>query len=230
MIISHRHKFLFFQNPKTGGMSLRALLEPYHDDPLPFHGLLHQPTPDSPLDLAHLNPSEVALLLPSLAAVVGTYKSLALARNPYSRFVSAVDQHFKTFHPDLPLPNMQPKQQLLAVELFIEQVLSSNDVLGNHDFVHFFPQMQFLQAPWLCQPIHILPMDDHGAFVSRGAEFLGLPPQAAPHENRSRCVLTHVLGSRKVTMFVRDFYSEDFTYFATDERLRHLLLDKTGAL
>jgi hypothetical protein len=65
-------------------------------------------------------------------------------------------------------------------------------------------------------------MDDRGAFIARGLECLGLQPGAVAHDNRSRSDLSHLLMSSEIRTFVRNFYSEDFTFFAADPALAHL--------
>jgi Sulfotransferase family len=222
MIISHRHRFIFFHNPKTAGTSLRAVLAPYHDDESPLLGIFRRPPFDYSMDYAHLRLWEISVLFPSVIAAAQTYRSVIFVRDPYRRFVSALDQHFKTYCPDLPLLTMPPEQQVAIVEIFIERFLRVEMVRKDHRFVHFSPQVWFLQSGGLRLGADIVPMDDHGAFVIRGLESLGLPPHAVSHDNRSRLDLTHVLTSPKIRAFVLDFYAEDFAFFAADPGLAHL--------
>jgi hypothetical protein len=55
----------------------------------------------------------------------------------------------------------------------------------DYRFVHLSPQVWFLRLEGCRVPRDIISMDDHGKFIVRGLESLGLPPQAVPHENRS---------------------------------------------
>ncbi len=191
MIISHARRFIFFHNPKTAGMSLRSVIEPYHDDPAPLKGVLWLPPFAYALDVAHLRLREIATLFPAVIAAACTYRSLIFVRNPYHRFVSAMDQHFKTAHPDVPLQAMRPDQQMATAETFVDKLLRLNLVQTDYRFVHFSPQVWFLQCSGLCLPTDIVPMDTKGAFINHGLQSLGLQLQPVPRDNRSRIDLMH---------------------------------------
>ena len=210
-------------------MSLRAVLAHYRDDPIPIHGVFEQLPFVHPLDFAHLRLWEISVLFPSVMKLAEGYRSLVLVRDPYRRFVSAVDQHFKTVYPNLPLINMRPQEQTLTIETFIEQKMHLETLRTDYRFVHLSPQVWFLQLDGCRVPRDIVPMDGHGKFIVRGLESLGLPPQAVPHDNGSRFDLSHVLASPKIRAFVRDFYAEDFAFFAADPALAHLA-DKAATL
>lgn len=222
MIISNHHRFVLFHNPKTAGMSLRAILAVYHDDPIPLEGIFRRPSIDYPLDFAHLRLWEIGVLFPQLIETIQSYRSLVFVRDPYRRFVSGLDQHFKTYYPEMPLADMPPEMQTRVIETFAERLLRLEDVKTDHRFVHLSPQSWYFQSDGIRLPIDIIPMDGHGAFIARGLESLGLAPRAVPHENRSRLDLTHVLASAKIRAFVRDFYAEDFAFFSADPALAHL--------
>ena len=222
MIISHQHRFIFFHNPKSAGMSLRPVLAPFHDDPIPLQGNFRHPPFDYELDFAHLRLWEIQALFPAVLANASIYRSLIFVRTPYQRFVSAIDQHFKTYCPNLPLPELPPEQQRLVIETFIGKALHPTTLRASHRFIHFSPQAWFLQSGALRLPVDIVPMDDHGRFIARGLQSLGLPPCPVPHNNRSRLDLTHVLSSPTIRAFVQDFYAEDFAFLAADPTLAHL--------
>jgi tetratricopeptide (TPR) repeat protein len=222
MIISHFHRFILFHNPKTAGMSLRSVLAPYHDDPIPLEGILRRPPLDYSLDFAHLRLWEISTLFPRLIETAESYRSVVFVRNPYRRFISAVDQHFKTYYRDLPIQIMRPVSQMLAVETFVDRMLRVESVRTDHRFVHFSPQTWYLQSGGLRLSADIIPMDDHGAFIVRAFECLGLPDRAVPHDNRSQLDLIQVLISPKIRAFVRDFYADDFAFFAADPVLAPL--------
>ncbi len=61
MRISHRHRFVFFSNPKTGSESVRSLLDPYSD----ICGVpMWEMTAENPF-YSHISPREVANCSPS---------------------------------------------------------------------------------------------------------------------------------------------------------------------
>jgi hypothetical protein len=186
MIISHHHRFIFFHNPKTAGMSLRAILTRYHDDPIPMHGVFQQQPFVDPLDFAHLRLWEISVMFPSVMKLAQGYRSLVFVRDPCHQFVSSSDQYFKAVYPDLPLINMRPQEQRLTIETFIEQKLHLATLLTDYRLVHLSPQVWFLQQDGCRVPHDIIPVDNQGKFIVRGLESLGLPPQAMPHDNRSR--------------------------------------------
>ena len=139
MIISHHHRFILFHNPKTAGMSLRAVLAPYHDDPIPIYGIFQQLPFVHPLDFAHLRLWEISVLFPSVIELAQGYRSLVFVRDPYRRFVSVLDQHFKSFYPNLPLLHIRPQEQTLIIETFIEQKLHLETLWTDYRLVHFSP-------------------------------------------------------------------------------------------
>ena len=225
MIISHAHRFVMYHNPKTAGMSLRAALLPYHDDPRPAYGIVETPWFDYPLDFAHLRLHEIQRLFPSLIGSMRAYRSLIVVRNPYKRFISAVDQHLKTVYAHIPLKDARPDQQTLAIEMFLDQVFKVELVHKDYRFVHLSPQVWFLRHEHFRLETEIVPFDEDGVFLKRCFAVLGLPPQPDTHDNKSKLDLRHVFRSRKIRDFVRDFYAKDFEFLAADPALAHLAAD-----
>ncbi len=221
MIISHARQFVLYHNPKTGGMSLRSNLLRYHDDPRPSFGIVETPWFDYPLDFAHLRLHEIQTLFPALVGSLRNYRSLIVVRNPYRRFISAVDQHVKTLYPDFPWHSAPPSQRVSAIEGFIDNI-RLDLVRTDYRFVHLSPQVWFLRCDGFRLPATVIPFDRNSLFIDRCFDSLGLPREAVTHENRSRLDLNDVLSSRKITSFVEDFYSEDFAFLAADPSLDHL--------
>lgn len=85
MIISHRHKFVFFSFPKTGSESLRAALGPYNEvDVVPYVAYRRAQTPFYP----HMPPIEAAKAFDALGWDFADYRRITCVRNPYPRLVS----------------------------------------------------------------------------------------------------------------------------------------------
>jgi len=81
MIISHRHKFVFFSFPKTGSESVRTLLAPYNEVAIaPWRSR----TPFYP----HMPPVEVAEAFAQKGWDFDSYRRITCVRNPYTRLVS----------------------------------------------------------------------------------------------------------------------------------------------
>lgn len=90
MIISHKHRYIFFAVPKTGTHSVRQALRPYMDEADQEQvGLFLEKRFDIPelsaLGHGHLGVQQVE---PVLGPVFRDYFKFAFVRNPYDRFVS----------------------------------------------------------------------------------------------------------------------------------------------
>jgi hypothetical protein len=223
MIVSHARQFIFFHNPKCAGTSMRAALAPYHDDPFSFWGIFPAPFFRNHIDHSHLRLWEMQVLFPHIIRAAQTYRSVIFVRNPYRRFLSAIDEHFKKFQPSAQLEKMSRADQIKTIEAFIERVLNVGLITTNFRFIHFSPQLWFIRLGDRTIPGCILPMDDRDAFITRAFEYLELEPRSVRRENPSRLELVHTLASSKVTAFVRDFYALDFEFFAADPKLQHLV-------
>jgi len=91
MIISHRHKFIFFAVPKTGTHAVRqALRAQLGEEDQEQVGLFVQkrfPFPElAEVPHGHINARQIAPVLGE--SVFGSYFKFAFVRNPYDRFVS----------------------------------------------------------------------------------------------------------------------------------------------
>jgi hypothetical protein len=90
MRISHRLKFIFFSNPKTGSESVRKLLDPYSDiTGVPFW----EATPDEPF-YSHIRPIEVRDLFYQRGWIFEDYFRFTFVRNPWARLVSLYQMIF----------------------------------------------------------------------------------------------------------------------------------------
>lgn len=92
MLISHRHRFIFFRNPKTGSASVRSFLEPF-GEVTPVANFLHR-TPDEPF-YPHMPPLEAKFAFEHLGWDFSAYRKFTLVRNPWARLVSLY-QHIKS--------------------------------------------------------------------------------------------------------------------------------------
>jgi hypothetical protein len=222
MIISHARRFILFHNPKCAGTSLRIALESYHDDPFVFWGIDDAPFFRNRLDHTHLRLWELRVLFPRVIADAQSYASVILVRNPYRRFLSAVDEHFKKFRPDDRLAYRSPGDQINLIEGFVEHVLTVARIIADPRFIHFSPQLWFIQLGEQKIPKITIPMDDNPAFIEQALDGLGIPHVPVTARNLSRVDLAHVLASPKVARFVRTFYEIDMDCFAADPVLAHL--------
>lgn len=95
MLISHTHKFIFFHVAKTGGMSIRQVLQPYSQEPdtfklkRPAQAVNGQPNPLYEMWeslLWHAKAKDAQKYLPT--AIFEQYYKFAFVRNPWDWQVS----------------------------------------------------------------------------------------------------------------------------------------------
>jgi len=85
MRISHKYKFIFFANPKTGSSSVRQFLNPY-TDVQPVLNYLKR-TPENPF-YPHITPEETRNLFKDFSWDFNSYNKFVFVRNPWARLVS----------------------------------------------------------------------------------------------------------------------------------------------
>ncbi|WP_411893953.1 sulfotransferase family 2 domain-containing protein [Winogradskyella sp. A2] len=91
MRISHKNKFIFFSNPKTGSESLREMLTPYSDVlDVPFREVTEQ-TPF----YSHISPLEVKEKFGEMGYNFDAYFKIVCVRNPFNRLVSLYEMIFR---------------------------------------------------------------------------------------------------------------------------------------
>ena len=213
MIVSHARRFIFFHNPKCADMSFREALDPYHDDPFKFWGVYSAPFCRNVLDHSHFRLWELQQLFPKVFGCAEDYASVIFVRNPWDKFVSAVDEHFKKFQPTIPIRDLPPADQTRVVEQFTDRLLNIANITTNWTFVHCSPQLWQIAIGSRIVPRHIIPMGQGDDFFARAFEVLGLLVMAAPWRNQSPTRMAHILDSPKVDQFVRSFYALDLEFF-----------------
>jgi hypothetical protein len=92
MRISHRYKFIFFSNPKTGSETVREILNPY-SDVLSVH--YKKRTNNEPF-YSHITPSEVKRIFQEKELPYDEYFKFTFVRNPWARLVSLYEMIYGT--------------------------------------------------------------------------------------------------------------------------------------
>ncbi|MEM6612495.1 MAG: sulfotransferase family 2 domain-containing protein [Cyanobacteria bacterium P01_C01_bin.72] len=96
MILSHRHKFIFFCNPKTGSTSVEKALAPFQEGQAYNYGLRQHYSHSSNQMLfpnKHIPPATLKAWLPH--KIWNEYHKFVFVRNPWDWFVSEWKYHFR---------------------------------------------------------------------------------------------------------------------------------------
>ncbi|CAB5286595.1 Sulfotransferase family protein [Burkholderia multivorans] len=91
MLYSDSLKFVFLHNPKSAGSSVRKALEPYDDSNGRYWHCTYSYQHARLVDQAHICAAELAEH--GLQEKVSNYFTFGFVRNPYTRFLSAWDEH-----------------------------------------------------------------------------------------------------------------------------------------
>jgi hypothetical protein len=218
MIVSHARKFIFIHNPKCAGTSFRTAIDVYDDHGLKFWGLFYNPFFMKNLDYAHLRTWEVAAVFPEIMEKFSSYRSIVFVKNPYTRFVSSVREHFLRFRNNK-LSDLSAAEQMARVEKFVEQEITLHKVLGDVAYVHFSPQSWFINLGGRRLVTHIIPMRAGTNFIESATGILEIPSLPVERLNRSSLSSEAILQSPKVLSFIKSFYKQDFDLF---EQYDHL--------
>lgn len=97
MRISHRHRFIFFANPKTGSSSVRQMLDPYTD----VFSVKNRfaVTPENPF-YPHMRPIEARDFFRRFGWDFDRYRKFTFVRNPWARLVSLYE-HIRRVEPGI---------------------------------------------------------------------------------------------------------------------------------
>jgi hypothetical protein len=222
MIVSHSKQFIFLHIPKCAGTSFRDVLKPYHDDNENFWYRRHSGYFGCELDYAHLRLWELHALCPRLFDALAGYKSLALMRNPYERFISALAQHLTAFHPKLDYYAVDKEVLREYAGRFIRDELRMERVLGNARFVHFSPQTWYITLGGRRLVHQVLPIPSDATGWAEIFASLGVPAAPVGRSNRRGAPLRHLLRIEGILQWIEAFYKADFTWMRGDPGLAAL--------
>jgi hypothetical protein len=163
-------------------------------------------------------------VFPELMAHFETYNSVAFVRNPFQRFLSCINEHFKQYRPDEKLPELPVSVQLEIVESFICNELTISRIQADFRYVHFSPQFWFLTLGPSRKVKHILPLLSGGHFSRQGLGLLGLPATPLKSLNMMTTSLFSLLNYNIIRSFVMDFYRQDFQLLHADMALCPVIL------
>ena len=200
MILSNRHRFIFFAVPRTGTHSVRTALQPHLGEgdwqQETLRRELASPVPAlARVGHGHLSLRQVQAHLPE--EVWAGYFKFAFVRNPYDRFVSSC-AFLNTHNPGYAGNELAFMKRALAAEGFRRRVLVR-------------PQAEFLE-----DELGALGMDFVGRYETLPASFaqacrrIGLPPRPLPRSNASSHKPFSHYCDDELLRTVTDFYRSDF--------------------
>ncbi len=91
MRISHKNKFIFFSNPKTGSESLREMLTPYSEE---LDVSFQETTIENPF-YSHISPKEVKKIFYERDCEFDGYCKIVCTRNPFDKLVSLYEMIYR---------------------------------------------------------------------------------------------------------------------------------------
>ena len=91
MRISHKNKFIFFSNPKTGSESLREMLNPHSE----IFDVPYKNTNSENPFYSHISPVEVQQIFFEKGLDFDSYYKIVCTRNPFNRLVSLYEMIYQ---------------------------------------------------------------------------------------------------------------------------------------
>jgi len=223
LIVSNGRKFVFLHNPKAAGTAFRSAIAMHHDYPTMFWGVVHHPSVNCEIDLAHLRAWELPVVAPEVFAALDDFTGLVFVRDPLPRFLSACAEHFRNFRPDEGFSQRRPETQRRLICRLIRTDLTTAAVHGDHRYIHFSPQRWFTHLGERRIIRHILPLRSGDEDFGPAFALLGLPPAPSDRQNRSVGADWQALVCPEILAFVHAFYRMDYEMLAADPALRSLL-------
>ena len=146
MLISDRFQTVFIHIPKCAGTSVREMLVRADPEAERHWGWRWMPRHQRYGDGAH---TTLLDLPPHLLEKVGKYTVIALVRDPWERFLSAVDQHF-----------MQHKYRNRKSVAEVLREIDSIRIRYDVSYIHFCPQHFFTHIANKQLVDHLLHLED----------------------------------------------------------------------
>ena len=203
MIVSHKHRFIFFAQPRTGTHSIRAALQPHLGagdwQQQALTRTLSLPIPElARIGHGHISLEQVQACLPH--ETWREYFKFAMVRNPYERYVSACT-FLNRVNPDYAgrettfMKTALTRQRFRRRALVRPQttMLVDGDGIVGMDFVGRYERLQ----------------ND----FDRACERIGIPARSLTRRNASHHGDYRRYYDETLLEQVNDFYRADFEHF-----------------
>jgi hypothetical protein len=146
MIVSDQHQFVFIHIPKCGGTFVREKLDSFDSRCGRFSGRVENHGAIGQLDYVHIPLFVLREHFAEEFVAITDYWSLAIMRDPFSRFASSISQRLRKYS-DLPIQ----KRSLSDVRAVIGQCIDylynrpqSQDLLPP-EYIHFQKQIDYIE-------------------------------------------------------------------------------------
>jgi hypothetical protein len=166
---------------------------------------------------------ELHTLYPRIFDAMANYETLALVRNPYERFISALAQHLTAFHPNLDYYSTDKELLRTYAERFIEQELRIERVLGNARFVHFSFQTWYIALGGRRFARHVLPIPNNAQGWAQIFGKLHVLPEPVGRSNPRGGPSNHLLRIEGILQWIENFYKRDFEWLRREPNLAALV-------
>jgi len=187
MLISHKHKFIIIDIPKTGTKSIRQTLIP-----LKVVDIIGEAKPPHLCDFSHHGSiREAAVRFKDRGWYINDYLKYSVVRNPWDRYLSFLT-YYKTklyfYRNNKPLNDNQERQEKNTIKMFHNK--TDEEVL--RDIIISYPA----QKSYLVDSNNNMVMDSIGQLenfqdgFNRFCQLVGIPDQQLLHKNKSKCVIT----------------------------------------
>lgn len=186
MLISDTHTFAFVHIPKSAGTTVRYTLADYDERKARYVEQARRDHPDlGPLDFAHLPLALVKQLYSDDFALLRSYTSFALIRDPMARFASSLHEHLH-WNTGETLSDMTPNQRTQVAARVIAKLRAQPEDTPITDpaLIHFSRQCDYVELDGARVVSNIYPterMDD--MLVAIGA-LIGARVKAASKNRR----------------------------------------------
>ena len=180
MILSTKHKFIFWHVPKAAGTSVRTVLEPYTTNlDHVFGGTQWQRSYDSK-HWIHINQDEFKREIAVAGLQVKHYREAAFVRHPYNVMVSKYNY------------NQYPRDEVvwkipkrLTFDQFIIKTTTRTD-----GWWTTFPQTHWTENPLTLSGVRVFKVEDFPTAWLDFQQYINLELPPLPHENRSQTLFS----------------------------------------